>query len=110
MNRNGNQGVNQSAWRRGPASSIIVPSDDWCMVGSRTPRAMIQTPLLLTKRRAFLANAARRGFGLASIFSHSAGESSMSSTKLYNMTQMATSSCGEWLQCQTKTGIFHRSQ
>ena len=48
-NSSGSHGVNQSGCSFGPVSSIIVPSEDWCMVGSSSPSARIQTTNRLTK-------------------------------------------------------------
>ncbi len=76
----GSHGVNQSGWSFGPVSSIIVPSEDWCMVGSRSPRARIQTKNRLTKARPFSAKDRRPESGLVRHFSKNAGESSIVST------------------------------
>jgi len=81
-NRNGSHGVNHSGCIRGPGRSIIVPSDDWCMVGRRIPSARIQTSPRSTKRRPRSDHALRLVLGLDRHFSKRAGESSTSSTRL----------------------------
>ena len=78
----GSQGVSQSGCILGPGRSIIVPSDDWCIVGSSSPRARIQTKFFSTNVRPLSARRRRRVEVPARSFSNSAGESSIISTSV----------------------------
>ncbi len=81
-NSSGSQGVNQSACMRGPGSSIIVPSEDWCIVGSSRPSASSQGRMALMNRRPVPENDLSPSLGLVFHFSKRAGESSSTSTSM----------------------------
>ncbi|MBK9089768.1 MAG: hypothetical protein IPL90_12270 [Holophagales bacterium] len=51
--RSGRKGVDQKGWSFAPVRSMTVPSDDWCIVGRRIPRAMSHGSALSTIGAAF---------------------------------------------------------
>ena len=59
-NSSGSQPVFHSGCSRGPAISISAPSDDWCIVGSRMPSAMIQSSAFSTIGRVRAAKRLQR--------------------------------------------------
>ena len=66
----GSAGVHQSCDSLAPARIMRLPRDDWCMVGSRTPRAIKKIRTLLT-------------FDLVPVFaSTKAGENSIQRTPI----------------------------
>ena len=79
-NSSGTSGVFHNGCSRGPLKSIRLPSDDWCMVGSRIPSAAIQISALLRMRFELAENFASLGLLLFSHFSKNAGASSIHST------------------------------
>ena len=79
-NSSGSHGVNHSGCSLVAGSSIMVPSDDWCMVGSSRPRASTQTSDRSTTRKPVSAQRRRAALAPAFHFSNTAGESSTIST------------------------------
>ena len=79
--RSGSQPVSQSGWSFGPANIIREPSDDWCIVGSSMPRAMIQISDLLRIGRRRFEHLCSSGGPSTLNFSMKAGDSSIQSTK-----------------------------
>ena len=81
-NRSGSQPVFQSGCSRGPAISISAPSDDWCIVGSRTPSAMIHRRHFSTTGLVRAAKRLSHGIPICSARSRNAGDSSIHSTHM----------------------------